>query len=359
MIMFRIKLFFGWNMLLCSLVFQAHVNGQDGELPVRARLMFYNFENLFDPYDDSLKRDDEFLPGGSRNWTYSRMLRKIDNIFKVIAATGEWDAPALAGCCEVENSFVLDKLVYQTPLKKFGYRYVHRESPDPRGIDVALLYRPDLFEPIDTSWLAVCPPTSSACSREILHLKGRLMQGPELHVFVNHWPSRYGGPAETIEKRAYAARILRNTLDSILQDNPYANILIMGDFNDEPSDESLRYLVGQLEKSNVPDDWKLINLMDFPYYNTLNSGTIKSAGVWGIFDQMIVSKSLLEGLNGIKIQEGRAKVMSADFLLVPDEKNLGNKPFRSFQGYYFTGGFSDHLPVYLDLEKTGEENRQY
>ncbi len=327
----------------------AGINAQSNSKEQMLRVMFYNFENLFDPFDDTLTIDEEFLPGGSRNWTYSRMLRKLNNIYRVVAATGEWEAPAIIGCCEVENRFVLEKLIYQTPLKKFGYQIVHQESPDPRGIDVALIYRPDRFRPLESEWIPVCIPGGSSCSRDILHVKGTLLEGPIINVYVNHWPSRYGGPAETVDKRAYTARLLRSNVDTVFLSDEQANILIMGDFNDEPGDESLRLLTGQASNDSVFSSGSLINLMDHPYHKSLNEGTIKSAGVWGTFDQIIISSNLLLTKNDIRLATGRAEIMEADFLLVPDEKNLGFKPFRSFQGYYYTGGFSDHLPVYIDI----------
>ena len=205
----------------------------------QAGIMFYNVENLFDTYDDSLTRDEEFLPEGERHWTNERMNRKIIRIYQTIVAFGRGEMPAVIGLCEVENRNVLEKLVYHTPLSNYDYRIAHRESQDARGIDVALIYRPDLFKPDSLAWFSV-PLAKGEATREIMMVRGMMWKEVEVNFFVNHWPSRYGGAGSSAEKRLAAASTLSAAVIDVITKRPDANIILMGDFNDEPDDESLQ-----------------------------------------------------------------------------------------------------------------------
>lgn len=314
---------------------------------VRHRVMFYNVENLFDPFDDSLTRDDEFTPTGQRYWTWSKMEAKINGIYKVIMAVGELDPPVLVGMCEVENGFVLHKLVSDTPLSKFEYRVIHRESPDPRGIDVALLYRPDRFRVQEREFIPVLFPDDSARkTREILYVRG-MLGSDTLHVFVNHWPSKYGGELESESGRFAAANTLKRKVDSIKVFYPDARILIMGDLNDEPESAPVVEGLGACERDipNCPSG--LINIAAI--LKNRGFGSYKYQGVWGIIDQIIVSQSLLNGKHGLFTSPQKAAVFESDQLLEPDKQYSGKRPFRTFIGYRYHGGYSDHLPVYIDL----------
>ena len=154
--------------------------------------MFYNTENLFDPVDDSLTADEEYTPTGMRGWTFTKFMLKIRNISKVVLAVGGWDPPDIIGFCEVENRWVLKELTTQTPLKNFGYTIVHYESPDPRGIDVALIYRPDKFKVLNAEPIHIRFPFDTASrTRDILFVKGTVSGGDTLNIFVNHWPSKF------------------------------------------------------------------------------------------------------------------------------------------------------------------------
>ncbi|MCF8367896.1 MAG: endonuclease [Bacteroidales bacterium] len=313
------------------------------------RVMFYNVENLFDTEDDSLTMDEEFLPGSDRHWNKNKFYKKLNNIYKVIIGVGEWEPPAIIGLCEIENRFVLNQLVYHTPLEKFGYEVVHYESPDRRGIDVACIYRKDKIV-VDTTFPIRIDfsfdPTST--TRDILYIKGAIGLKDTFHLFVNHWPSRYGGYLETIPKRKAAAGILRQFTDSLLQVNAENNIIIMGDFNDDPLDQSL-----QKELMVKTDTLKMnpMALYDMASINTNLSieGTLKFQEGWNIFDQIIVSGNLLQKDNGLRVRAPGYQIYSPDFLLVEDEKNLGKKPFRTYNGFKYEGGYSDHLPVYMDI----------
>ena len=206
----------------------------------RDRIVFYNVENLFDVYNDSLTNDDEFTPEGERNWNNYKFYKKLNNLSKVIISIGEWNPPSVIGFCEIENRFVLNKLIYETPLKSIDYKIIHAESPDRRGIDVAFLYRESRFVPLFYSPIPInFPDDTLSKTRDILYVKGVLAEADTVHFFVNHWPSRYGGYEDSKPRRIFVASVLRSKVDSILSVNRDPNIIIMGDFNDEPWDESI------------------------------------------------------------------------------------------------------------------------
>lgn len=308
------------------------------------RLMFYNVENYFDPFDDTLTNDNEFLADGIRNWTYSRFLKKRNNIYKTIMAVGAWEPPAIIGLCEIENRFVLNQLVYETPFAQFDYRIIHEESPDRRGIDVALLFNPKIFQVIDHKAINVHFPFAPEYkTRDILYVKGLVLGGDTLHIFVNHWPSRYGGELSSRPKRIFVAQQLAKHIDSILQENKDAAILVMGDFNDFPFNQSIKE---ELKAGKDDNTTRLINLMPESNYSI---GTNKYDGEWGILDQIMISPILLLKDKGIFV-EGDAQIFDADFLLQEDVKFLGKKPFRTFLGMKYNGGFSDHLPIFVDFK---------
>lgn len=312
------------------------------------RIMFYNVENLFDPFDDSLTIDEEFTSEGERHWSWHKFQSKLSRIYKTILSVGNPMPPAIIGLCEIENRFVLNQLVYKTPFSKMDYRIVHEESPDRRGIDVGLLIDPKRVEvmyheaiPIHFSFA----PESK--TRDILYSKLLVFGEDTLHVFVNHWPSRWGGQMATDPKRKFVADVLKATTDSILRINPKANIVIMGDFNDEPHDESM---MDHLNARNIEDSTNLINLM-LPLSLSKSEGSHKYQGRWGILDQFIVSKFLVLPPNKIIIKNSTANIFNASFLLEDDIKFMGSKPYRTFIGFKYNGGYSDHLPVYIDIYK--------
>ncbi len=313
------------------------------------RIMFYNAENLFDTYDDSLKVDEEFTPAGVRHWSKGRYYKKLNNISKVMTAIGQWDLPEIVGLCEIENRFVLEGLIKQTALKKYPYRIIHKESPDRRGIDVGLLYRKDKFTPIEYEAVNITFPfDANRPTRDILYVKGYNNSNDTLHIFVNHWPSRWGGQLETDRKRVYVASILRHKVDSLFKEDVNPNIIIMGDLNDYPDNKSVKETLNAKNKFDIIVNEELYNLA---YYlqEEKGKGTHKYQGEWGVLDQIIVSGSLLNQENSIHLTIDDAHVFDAPFLLESDEHFVGYKTFRTYVGYKFHDGFSDHLPVYLDL----------
>ena len=313
------------------------------------RIMFYNVENLFDTYDDSLKVDEEFTTEGVRHWSKGRYYKKLNNISKVMTAIGQWELPEIVGLCEIENRFVLEGLIKQTALKKYPYRIIHKESPDRRGIDVGLLYRKDKFTPIEYEAVKITFPfDANRPTRDILYVKGYNHSNDTLHIFVNHWPSRWGGQIETDRKRVYVASILRHKVDSLFKEDINPNIIIMGDLNDYPDNKSVKEALNAKNKFDIIINEELYNLA---YYlqEEKGKGTHKYQGEWGVLDQIIVSGSLLNQKNNIHMTVNDAHVFDAPFLLEPDEHFVGSKTFRTYVGFKFHDGFSDHLPVYLDL----------
>ncbi len=302
------------------------------------RIVFYNTENLFDIQKDTLKKDDAFLPEGSYHWTAGKFRQKVQSIAKVLLSTGGWDPPEIIGLAEVENRSVLNALVYRLPLAPFDYKIVHYESSDIRGIDVALLYRADKFKLLYSAPLVVKIKNDTTFrTRDILYVKGLVGNKTPLHLFVNHWPSKLGGEVISYPHRLAAAHRLLEAVDSIIKRDADSRIVIMGDLNDTPMSE-----VVQLLEKNRP----LVNLMDVPISKE-DKGSYKFNGKWSVIDQIIVSKALLKK-NALHVNAG-ACIFAPSYLLIPDEKYGGLKPFRSFIGPRYTGGYSDHLPVFIDL----------
>ncbi|MBL4561166.1 MAG: endonuclease [Labilibaculum sp.] len=328
---------------------QSVLDGSDEGKRGDFRLMFYNVENLFDCFDDSLTLDNEFLPMGVRNWTWKKYQKKSQKIRKVILAAGGWEFPDLIGLCEIENRFVIDGLFKIGYLNKVGYQIIHRESPDRRGIDVALVYHPETFQPIDTSFLKLkYKGDSISTTREILYVKGKTHTDDTLHIFVNHWPSRWGGQLESENRRISAANLLKEKVSEIFKNNSNSLIVIMGDFNDYPENRSLRTELNALEPGNVFCNSKLYNLA-YPFLKKTGLGSHKYQGKWGMLDQFIVSGSLLNKSGVLYCEPNNMSLFKPDFLLETDRTYFGQKPFRSFVGYKFNDGFSDHLPIILDL----------
>lgn len=319
---------------------QAHTGNES-----QYRIVFYNTENFFDTRNDSLTNDDEFTPEGERHWNYPKYKSKLNNLYKTFLALGNWNPPDMIGICEVENKQVLTDLVYNTPLSKYNYRIIHANSPDKRGIDVALLYNADRIKMIHSSYSGV--GKAGLFTRDILYCKAGL-GNDTCHFLINHWPSRSAGQLETEPDRLAAAARLRSIVDSIVHDRKKAKIVIMGDFNDEPWDMSLSQRLQAKTDARYAQSDYLYNLSRAPEGSKLK-GTVKFRGEWTLFDQVIVSGSLLNSSGGLHVQPGDYHICSESFLLVPDEQYNGFKPFRTYNGYKYQGGFSDHLPVYLDI----------
>lgn len=332
--LFRMVMLFA---LICSL---SH--------PVRAqesfRVMFWNVENLFDTKDDLLKDDNEFLPDATRSWTYFRYRDKLIKLAKTIVASGNEYVPELVGLCEVENDSCLYDLTRRSPLREADYRYVMTDSPDRRGIDVALLYQRGSFKLLEKQSIRIPhEQVKRSPTRDILHVAGKVLSGDTLDVFVCHMPSRSGGKGRTESYRMLAAKVLRTAVDSLMSVRKHPHVIVMGDFNDYPSDKALRDV--------LCGDGVLCNLM-----NGLKEGTYRFRNQWGLFDQFLVSENMLMKNNYAKAKNKNVsaylkgvQIIRHPFLLEEDEKYGGNKPFRTYNGMKYNGGYSDHLPIVLDI----------
>lgn len=310
--------------------------------------LFYNVENLFDIQNDSLTSDDEFTPEGERHWTHKKLQRKLLNTSKVILSSAGWNIPTVVAMCEVENKYVLERLLKDTPLKSAPYKIIHKESPDFRGIDVALLYNSEQFYPLNYEFYPLVDKAGIKLkSREILYVSGILGEADTVHIFVNHWPSRYSGVMETRELRNMAARLLRKKANELITKDAKCKIIIMGDFNDQPHDESLTKSLKAKEFSEPVFSTELYNL-SYKHQKT-DFGTLKFQSQWFVFDQIIVSGGLLIAQEGIFTRPEWASICNLPYLIVADEKYGGKKPFRTYSGFKYTGGFSDHLPVMLKV----------
>ena len=320
---------------------------QDRSVKDEYSFMFYNAENYFDCENDSLTNDDEFTSEGARRWNKGRLLDKTDRLAKVIIASGKWNPPLFVGLCEIENRRVLELLTKSTILSKYNYKIIQKDSPDERGIDVAFIYRPDLFRPFDYQSIKVADRTEPTFkTREILQVSGVLNGCDTIHVFVNHWPSRYGGIMETVRFRKLAAEALKNAVENMKIKFPGAKIVCTGDFNDTPRDESLTK-VFEAKETDHADQWgEMINLSSG--WMSAAVQTLKNQYSWEVFDQWIVSDSFLSANRCFKFLN--AEIMKASFLLEPDTKFGGVKPKRTYIGFKYQEGFSDHLPVLIRIQ---------
>jgi len=319
-------------------------------------VMFYNVENLYDPYDDSTTLDDEFTRNGAKNYTWGKFRIKLNHLAKTIITAGGWDTVAFIGMCEGENRYVLNKLIYETPLRTYGYRIIHHDSPDARGVDVAALYNPQKMKVLGYRYYTVhFPGDSTIRTREILVVKALVFGADTLHFIVNHWPSRRGGQEESSGRRNYVAAMVRGIVDSLLIENGKLtienecrtpNIIIMGDFNDEPSDASLRITLGAaLRETDTSYLYNLMALKELKW----TEGTIRYRGRWSTFDQFIVTPALLNGSGGLLTSGKDVTICRFPFLLQEDPTWFGETLSRTYAGPRFLGGFSDHLPVLIRI----------
>ncbi len=321
-------------------------------------VVFYNVENLFDTEDDPLTSDDEFTPEGSKEWDETRYAKKIDDLAKVFGSISD-ELPAMIGLCEIENKEVLVELITHPDMKKKNYLIVHEESPDTRGIDVALLFDQDVFKyQFHESLRIDFPWDSDIKTRDILHVVGHFEGEDKVHIFVNHWPSRRDGVRETEPKRMEVAGVLREKLNEIYLDETNPKIIVMGDFNDAPDNKSVEYVMNCLNAESVEsgqhdlNEGQLLNLsyphllsMDFKH-NEL--GTLVHDGQWEILDQMMCSQGMLSNPEGLQVQSS-SSIFNPDWILYK-RKDGSSTPNKTYGGTNYYGGYSDHLPVYLILK---------
>ncbi|UZO81811.1 endonuclease [Aquimarina sp. ERC-38] len=305
-------------------------------------IAFYNLENLFDTIDDPHTLDENFLPNSDREWNlkkYESKLFKLATVIPKIGVASAGTSPVLVGVAEVENKKVLKDLVAVKSLKKEKYKFIHYNSPDERGIDVALLYQPKHFEVLSSEPISVYvedEPEVRDYTRDILYVTGNL-HNEKVHILVNHWPSRRDGSASTQHKRIAAAIKNREVITNIRETELEAKIIIMGDFNDDPKDQSVR-------EHLVQDD----------FYNPMEKihsryrGSLSYRKNWNHFDQIIISNNF-HRFEKNKLSFAKADVFDADFLKVYEGRYKG-VPFRTYVGDDWQGGYSDHFPVYVQLK---------
>ncbi|MGB7841593.1 MAG: endonuclease/exonuclease/phosphatase family protein [Salinimicrobium sp.] len=342
--------------IICMTVFvhSAASFGQEKKDYKLVSIAFYNLENLYDIYDDPLTFDDDRTPQGKDHWTEVVYQKKIKNMAYAISRIGHEEAhdfPAILGVCEVENREVLEDLVNSEILVPANYGIVHYDSPDLRGIDVALLYKKDLFVPQHSAVheLVLHDPNSPEkrlFTRDQLVVSG-FLDGELIHVIVNHWPSRSGGEKLSSPKREKAALLNRKIIDSLQRKDPYARIISMGDYNDEPFNKSISKVLGAKAKKEHTGRTDLYNPM--AAISEKGIGSLAYMDGWNLFDQIMVSKPLLKkDFSSYSLY--KTAVFNPQFLMTPNGQYKGY-PFRSFGNGGFTDGYSDHFPVYVLLLK--------
>jgi len=302
----------------------------------------YNVENLFDTVDDPKIPDEEFLPTSEKKWDSERYQKKLNDLVRVIAEINPKELPEIVGLVEVENRTVLEDLIQTGVLKNQKFGIIHEESPDYRGIDVALIYRQDAFQEVNHETLPVVfPDDPEFKTRDILHVIGKI-RNKIVHVFVNHWPSRIGGDEKTEPKRVLAASVLKSKTDQILAEDPSARIIIMGDMNDEPANKSLFETLG----AESPDSGaRLVNLM-MPD-DAKGLGTYFFSGSWNMLDNLVVSDALIKGKR-FQVVDKKGFIFTNDWMIFTN-KNGDKTPNRSYVGNKYVAGVSDHFPVYLKM----------
>lgn len=298
------------------------------------QIVEWNIENLFDTKHDEGKDDMEFLPDGSHHWTSSRYWRKLDEIAKTIVGIGDTlGLPSIIGLCEVENDTVMTDLTTRSILRTAGYQYIMTDSPDRRGIDVALLFRPTHFQLLAHHSIRI-PSMQHKMSptRDILYAKGRTFSGDTLHLIVCHLPSKTGGIRNSGKLRKLATTTLRSVLDSVLTINPEAKLIVMGDFNATPRESIFKRLIPPLHET-LPTTRHELNRP---------TGTYFFQGLWSYLDHILISNSIHP--------HGRAQEVRLPHLLESD-----GRPRRTFKGPTYNGGVSDHLPLILKIVMGGKD----
>ncbi|MCU4157622.1 endonuclease [Carboxylicivirga sp. A043] len=301
-------------------------------------IMFYNVENLFDCEDDSLKFDEEFLPNGNKHWSNYRLYNKIKGISKTILAANQWNSPAIIGLCEIENENTLKKLIYSTGLSNLGYRYIHYESMDKRGIDVALLYKKGIFNLLSSAPIPQSDSTNHFYTRDALYVKG-VIATDTLHIVVNHWPSKRGGELASEIKRERVAQAVTIKIDSIRSKEKAPKLVVLGDFNAELNAPSIKYL---LAHSNLDTKLKLSSIR-----TDAIQGSHKYLGHWSLIDHLFLSADWLSN----PAYSFDHKIVNLPNLLEDDKTYSGLKPRRTYAGPRYIGGVSDHLPVIVNIKK--------
>ena len=351
-------LIFDMKVLITSLLFMLFslaAHSQTNKYKV-SLIGFYNLENLYDTVNNTMVDDEEFLPSGERRYNTRIYTDRIERLASVIAQIGtdiNPDGLAILGVAEIENDTVLNDLVRSPLLKQRNLKFVHYNSPDVRGVDVAMLYNPRYFTPLFSAPLFVKLPTGSKAAyytRDVLYTKG-LLDGDTIHVFVNHWPSRSGGEERSIPARAAAAAVVKHATDSLMAVNPASKVVIMGDLNDDPISPSLTKVLNAKGSTKNLAPTGLYNPWMDMYKKGI--GTLAYQDAWGLFDQIVISAAWLS-----RSQDGyfyqKAMIFNKDFLVEKTGRYRGYSK-RTWDGISYNYGYSDHFPVYIMMLKKVNE----
>lgn len=343
------KLLFITILILTGFNFKAQKLQKDKNYFISA-IGFWNVENLYDTLNDVWKNDEEFTPSGKNAWTGERYRTKIDHLAETISKMATDVTPdglAIVGLCEIENKSVVEDLVKSKHLVKRNYKIVHIEGPDARGVDPSFIYNPAYFKVIKSVSYKVTLETDSAHkTRDILVVSGSF-NGDPLAILVNHWPSRRGGELASRPNRNVAAKMARHIADSITKANPATKIAIMGDLNDDPVNECVKKYIGTYDDITEATPEQYFNPMAKLYAEGI--GTLAWRDSWNLFDQILLNKSFIPG-DFSTWNYYTVRVFNKAYLK-SDHGNFKGYPFRTYSGAQYTGGYSDHFPVYIVIAK--------
>ena len=332
------------------LIYSIQVLGQDktAEAPerfVHATVAFWNLENLYDTLNDPLKDDDEFTKEGVKKWNGYKYKEKLKKLSEIIEKMGDDDGPEILGVSEIENKQVLEDLVATPKLASRRYKIAHFDSPDRRGVDVALIYKANYFKPINAVAVTVKEEgNDDFITRDILVVTG-VLSNDTITFMVNHWPSRRGNGSE--DKRILAATVARRQVDSLVKINPNAKVILMGDFNDDPNNKSILNVLNGKPEKRITGPTDLFNPMFDLFKNGV--GTLAFQDVWSLFDQIIMTQALLKNENGKYFYRVGSANSSVKKEQIQAEGRYRGYPFRTYSGNDFTNGYSDHFPVFIYL----------
>ena len=319
--------------------------GNEGKTNI-VTVVFYNVENLFDIYDDPRTNDNEFLPTSGKEWNEEKYNTKLDHLSQVISGleVEAEDEADIIGLVEIENKKVLEDLIETKGLNDTSFEIIHGNSPDDRGIDVAMLYNKKTFKYEGHEYLRVQFDDPDIKTRDILYVNGKI-NGEKIHVFVNHWPSRRDGAEVTEYKRLNAANVLRDKIDDIQNADPESNIIVMGDFNDYPDNKSIREVV---KADNTNAQGHFFNTAA-KTHELAERGSYNFRGKWVTLDQIMLSNYLMNTNQKFQLQEQDIEIFKREWMMFRHPKYKDLRPSRTYGGDKYFGGYSDHLPVYIQL----------
>jgi hypothetical protein len=339
--------------LITTLIFCVTLNAQKLDKHKHYYLSaigFWNVENLYDTLNDQWKNDEDFTPAGSNAWNGSRYWTKIDHMAEVISKMATDVTPdglAVLGLCEIENKSVVEDLVKNKQIKSRNYQVIHIEGPDARGVDPSFIYNPNYFKVTKSVSYHVPVVTDTAHkTRDILVVSGNFY-GDNVTFLVNHWPSRRGGEMASRPNRNAAAKVARRITDSIIALNPNNKVVIMGDLNDDPTNVCVKDVIGTYGDYAKPEIGKYFNPMEKPFKD--GTGTLAWQDSWNLFDQIILNEPWVNG-NFNTWQYYNVRIFNKPFLR-SDFGNFKGYPFRTYSGSSYTGGYSDHFPVFILIAK--------